>query len=161
MPARMPRSFRFRRPLRRLAAAAGLIGLSALGLALLAPRLLAPAVIEITSPDPELVIGNEALEVFVHFPRPERTRAETLRVLLNGADVSDAFETAANGAYGSVVRVVDGDNWLRVGVFARPWWGGDALVEHSAELHFTVRRPIDGDWAALPPASGGLPEGMV
>ena len=66
---------------------------------------------------------------------------------LNGADVTDGFVTAANGAWGQVVRVVDGENVLRVGVFARSWLPGDRLVEHVTEVRFRVVRPIRRDWA--------------
>lgn len=92
------------------------------------------------------VLGNRQLEVFLVFPEPERTAPGTLRVLLNGADVTGAFETASNGAYGSVVQLVDGENVLRAEVFGRLWWPAGRLVEQGTEVRFRVRRPIDRNW---------------
>ena len=144
----MAGALRTHRPLRRwLAPVAGcLIGLTVLGLAWVRQRPLGPPIIEITSPAAGEVLGNQQLEVFLLFPEPERTAAGTLRVLLNGADVTGSFETARNGAYGSVVHLVDGENVLRAEVFGRPWWPSDELVEQSAEVRFRVRRPIDRNW---------------
>ena len=143
--AEAPRSHR---PLQGwLAAVAGvLIGLTGLGLAWVRHRPLGPPIIEITSPASGDVLGNRQLEVFLLFPEPERTAPGTLRVLLNGADVTGSFETASNGAYGSVVHLVDGENVLRAEVFGRPWWPSDQLVEQATEVRFRVRRPIDRNW---------------
>jgi hypothetical protein len=131
---------------RRAAAALGLAAL-ALGAIALAARPLGPELVEVASPDPGSDLPNEALEVFVGFPHPDRTLQETLEVRLNGADVTDAFSVAANGAYGSVVGVLDGENELRVGVFGRAWWPGGRIVEHTRVIRFRVHRPIDADWA--------------
>lgn len=132
----------------RVRAAAAVVALAVLALAAiaLAARPLGPRLVEITSPEPGGEVPNQALEVFVGFPHPERTLHETLEVRLNGADVTDAFEVAGNGAYGSVVRLVDGENELRVGVFGRSWWPGGRLVEHTRVVRFRVHRPIDADW---------------
>ena len=111
---------------------------------------LSPDLIEITSPAPDLTVGDEALEVFVLFPAAARTRPETLRVLLNGADVTRSFTVASNGAYGHVVLLVDGENTLEVGIFGQAWWQRERLYEHTAHLRFTVRRPVERDWAEAP-----------
>jgi len=132
--------------LKRSAALAGglLVGAA---LAALVHWPLGPSLLEISGPDPNATLPNEAIEVFVHFPHADRTRHETLEVRLNGADVTDAFDTAGNGAYGSVVLVVDGENELRVGVFGRSWWPGGRLVEHREVVRFRIRRSIQDNWA--------------
>jgi hypothetical protein len=130
---------------RGVALACGLLVGAAI--ALLARWPLGPSLIAIHGPEPGAVLPNEAIEVFVHFPYADRTRHETLEVRLNGADVTDAFDIAGNGAYGSVVLVVDGDNELRVGVFGRSWWPGSRLVEHREVVRFRVRRSIETNWA--------------
>lgn len=118
-------------------------GLTAL--ARLAP--LGPPLVEISLlPAEEVEVPDEALEVLVLFPYTDRTRPETLRVTLNGADVTDSFTVAENGAIGELVLIVDGANVLRAGVFGRAWWGRAQLVEYTAERHFRVRRPIDRFW---------------
>jgi hypothetical protein len=118
-------------------------------------RPLGPPLLEISLPvAEEAVVANEALEVFVHFPYTERTRPETLHVTLNGADVTDSFSVAENGAIGDVVLLVDGANVLRVGVFGRAWWGRGRLVEHTTERRFRVRRRIDRNWGQGPLPAG-------
>jgi hypothetical protein len=132
--------------LRRGAAVAGCL-LAVTALVLVARWPLGPSLLEISGPEPGETLPNEAIEVFVHFPHADRTRHETLEVRLNGADVTDAFDIAGNGAYGSVVLVVDGENELRVGVFGRSWWPGGRLVEHREVVRFRVRRAIETNWA--------------
>jgi hypothetical protein len=131
---------------KRIAALGGAL-LAAAGVAVLARWPLGPSLLEVSGPEPGATLPNEAIEVFVHFPHAERTRHETLEVRLNGADVSDAFDIAGNGAYGSVVLVVDGENELRVGVFGRSWWPGGRLVEHRQVVRFRIQRSIDRNWA--------------
>lgn len=113
---------------------------------LLFVRPLGPGLIEITDPASDATVPHAALEVVVRFPHHDRTRSETFQVLLNGADVTQSFVAAENGAYGRLFLLVDGENVLRVAVFGRAWWGGERLVEHVEELHFTVRRPVDRHW---------------
>jgi hypothetical protein len=118
-------------------------GLTAL--ARLAP--LGPPLVEISLLSGEATeVPDEALEVLVRFPYTERTRPETLRVTLNGADVTESFSIAENGAIGEVVMLVDGANVLRAAVFGQAWWGKTQLIEFSSERHFRVRRPVDRFW---------------
>jgi len=134
-----------RRPRRWLSAL--WIGIPALGLALFACVYpLGPPLVEVAAPTSDLRGTNEAVEVLLRFPNSERTHPETLRVLVNGADVTEGFDVASNGAIGDVVLLVDGENRLEVSVFGRAWWGGQRLVEHSVELRITVERPIDRYW---------------
>lgn len=123
------------------------IGIPALGLALVAwiyP--LGPSLVEVTAPASDVRSTNKAVEVLLRFPRSDRTRSETLRVLVNGADVTGGFDVASNGAIGDVVLLVDGENRLEVSVFGRAWWSRQRLVEHRVELRITVERPIDRYW---------------
>jgi hypothetical protein len=132
--------------LRRAGAAAGLALLAVAGVAI-ARRPLGPNLLEVTGPDTGATLPNQAVEVFIGFPHADRTLHETLEVRLNGADVTGAFTVAGNGAFGSVVLIVDGENELRVGVFGRSWWPGGRLFEHHAVVRFRVLRAIDVDWA--------------
>jgi len=117
------------------------------GLVLAPPSVLpGPPFVEIASPEPEERRSNESLEVFLQFPEPERVRPETLRVRINGADVTSSFVTASNGAYGDVVLLVDGENVLEASIFGRSWWSGDRLVERTVRRRFRVRRPIERHW---------------
>ena len=124
------------------------IGIPALGLALVAGIFpLGPSLVELIAPAADVRSTNEAVEVLLRFPRTELTHPETLRVLVNGADVTDGFDVASNGAIGDVVLLVDGENRLEVSVFGRAWWSRQRLVEHRVELRITIERPIDRYWA--------------
>ena len=124
------------------------IGIPALGLALVAGIYpLGPSLVELIAPAADVRSTNEAVEVLLRFPRTELTHPETLRVLVNGADVTDGFDVASNGAIGDVVLLVDGENRLEVSVFGRAWWSRQRLVEHRVELRITIERPIDRYWA--------------
>jgi len=119
----------------------------AAGLALAPPSVLPGSpFVEIASPGPAERLSNESLEVFLQFPEPERVRPETLRVRINGADVTASFVTASNGAYGDVVLLVDGENVLEASIFGRSWWSGDRFVERTVRRRFRVRRPIERNW---------------
>ena len=107
---------------------------------------LGPALLEVTAPQNGTVLGVEGLQVMVRFPYGDRTHEETFRVLLNGADVTDAFTTGDNGAFGELYAFLDGDNFLQVGVFGDSWWLGGRRVEHTRAVHFRVRHPIDLNW---------------
>ena len=72
-------------------------------------------------------------------------RPETLRVRLNGADVTGSFNIAENGAIGEVVLLVDGENHLEAAIFGQPWWAPHRLVEHRVQLTFHVVRALDLD----------------
>jgi len=134
---------RGRRRLRAVLLACAIVvplGATAAGLALSRPSM-----VEIVDPAPGAVVDNSALEVFVHLPGG-RSRVETLRVRLNGADVTGSLSLARNGAYGEVVRVVDGENTLEVSVFGPRWWSAGRLVESVERVRFRVRRPVDRNW---------------
>jgi hypothetical protein len=81
--------------------------------------------------------------VVVRFPEIERVAPETFRALLNGADVTDAFTTGENGAYGRLFALLDGENVLRVEVFAMPCWPPGLFLEYGREAPVIHRRPLD------------------
>ncbi len=83
-------------------------------------------------------VAQGRVEIIVQFPAAGRTSSETFRCLLNGRDVTTDLTRAENGAAGSVLGAVEGENHLRVEVFGRPWWGGPFL-EDSVERRFHVR----------------------
>jgi hypothetical protein len=120
---------------------AGLVGLGVVvALALLGSG---PSLLELVSPGSGEVVGTGGLEVVVRFPEIERVAPETFRVLLNGADVTEAFTTGENGAYGRLFALLDGENVLRVEVFAVPCWPPGLFFEYDREARIVHRRPLD------------------
>jgi hypothetical protein len=103
------------------------------------------SVLELESPRVGEVVGTRGLEVVVRFPEIERVAPETFRVLLNGADVTEAFTTGENGAYGRLFALLDGENVLRVEVFAMPCWPPGLFFEHDREARIVHRRPLDAN----------------
>ena len=103
----------------------------------------APAPLELESPKVGEVVGTRGLEVVVRFPEIGRVAPETFRVLLNGADVTEAFTTGENGAYGRLFALLDGENVLRVEVFATPRWPPGLFFEYGREARVVHRRPLD------------------
>jgi hypothetical protein len=134
-----------RRPARRtfrrlLVAAAVSLGLGGLGLAAAGPALL-----RVVEPQQGTVVGATGVEVMVQFPEEGRVAPETLRVLLNGTDMTGELTTAGNGAYGRLYALLDGENVLRFEVFGRRWWLPGVLMEEAREVRFLVRHPQDLD----------------
>jgi hypothetical protein len=123
----------------------------ALPLALLAllPSLppLGPRLFEMEGLEPGEVVGVAGVEVLVRFRAPERVESSTLRVLLNGGDITGDFTTGENGAYGRVSGLIDGENVLRIEVFGRSVWLPGMLFEQTREVRFRSRRPLDFDRA--------------
>jgi hypothetical protein len=101
------------------------------------------SLLELESPKAGDVVGTRGLEVVVRFPEIERVAPETFRVLLNGADVTEAFTTGENGAYGRLFALLDGENVLRVEVFAALCWPQGLFFEHEREARILHRRPLD------------------
>jgi hypothetical protein len=102
-----------------------------------------PSPLELESPKAGEVVGTRGLEVVVRFPEISRVAPETFRVLLNGADVTDAFTTGENGAYGRLFALLDGENVLRVEVFAVSCWPPGLFFEYEREARIVYRRPLD------------------
>lgn len=107
--------------------------------------LLRPTLIHVVSPEPGTVVGLAGMDVIVRFPDAGRVRAETFRALLNGADVTQDFTTAGNGAYARLSALLDGENVLRVEVFGEGWWPPGVLLEDTREVRVLLRRPVDLD----------------
>ena len=120
---------------------AGLVGAGVVGV--LALLVSGPSLLELESPKAGEVVGTRGLEVVVRFPEISRVAPETFRVLLNGADVTEAFTTGENGAYGRLFALLDGENVLRVEVFAVPYWPPGLFFEYEREARIVYRRPLD------------------
>lgn len=99
--------------------------------------------LELESPKVGEIVGARGLEVVVRFPEIERVAPETFRALLNDADVTEAFTTGENGAYGRLFALLDGENVLRVEVFATPCWPPGLFFEYDREAQIVHRRPLD------------------
>jgi hypothetical protein len=120
--------------------AAGFLVAGALWVATATPELM-----QVERPRPGSVVGLGGVEVMVRFPPESRIAVETFRVLLNGADTTAEFTSGANGAYGRLHGLLDGENRLRFEAFGRRWWLPGRLVEEAREVRFLVRRPQDFD----------------
>jgi hypothetical protein len=121
---------------------AALLG-SALLLPLVSPG--GPRLVSIVSPSPGEVFGLEGVFVMVRLPDDERVAPATLRVLLNGADVTGQLTTGQNGAVGRLYGVVDGENLLRIEVRAESWWADGRPFASAREVRFRVRPPLDAN----------------
>jgi hypothetical protein len=124
-------------------AAAGVVGLTLAtdpGLRGEARRMLlfGSPLLELRAPLDGQWVAQGRVEIIVQFPAVGRTSSQTFRCLLNGHDVTPDLTRAENGAAGSVLGAVEGENHLRVEVFGRPWWGGPFL-EDAVERRFHVR----------------------
>lgn len=123
------------------AVAAGLSG--ALGL-LAWWAWLAPA-IALESPAPGQRVGLGGVELLARFEPEGRVEPATVRVLLNGADVTASCVTAENGVHGRLYGLLDGANRIRVEAFARARWPAGLLVEQALEVEIWFRPPGDLD----------------
>ncbi len=132
-----------RRPIWRWMA--GFLGLLAAGglVALISPG--GPGLVSVVSPRAGEVVGLEGVLVMVRVPEDDRVEADTLRVLLNGADVTQELTTGQNGAVGRLHGLLDGENVLRIEVEASSWWFDDRRFASSHEVRFFARRPLDLD----------------
>lgn len=125
----------------RKAAAAGAATLALLLLALwLAFGL--PA-LEIESPRPGARVGVDGIELLVRFPSTGAVEPATVRVLLNGADVTRACTRGRNGVHGRLHGLLEGSNRVRVEAFVRTPAG--LLVEQAREVEVVFRPPLGFD----------------
>lgn|GEM_PF-3263403 len=88
-------------------------------------------------------IGIGGLELLVRFDG--RVEPSTVRVLLNGADVTAACVTASNGVHGRLHGLLDGENRVRVEAFARARWPAGLLVAQAREVRVWFRPPTGFD----------------
>jgi hypothetical protein len=104
-----------------------------------------PELVSVLSPEPGEVIGVDGVVVVARVPADGRVRSGSLRVLLNGADVTPELITADNGAVGRLHGVLDGENVLRVEVEASSWWQDGRAFATGREVRFLARRPLNLD----------------
>lgn len=109
-----------------------------------------PDLVSIVSPQAGQVVGLEGVQVMVRFPDDGRIAPETLRILLNGADVTRSLTTGQNGAVGRLHGLLDGENVLRIEVEASSWWSDDRRFESGREVRFKRRPPPHLDRGARP-----------
>jgi hypothetical protein len=100
-------------------------------------------VIEVQSPDPEQRIGVDGIELLARFEPASAVEPATVRVLLNGADVTGACVTGRNGVHGRLQGLLEGENRVRVEAFVRRSRG--LLVEESREVRVWFRPPLGFD----------------
>ena len=100
-----------------------------------------PTLLWVIQPNHGTVVGAEGVEVIVRFPDEARVVPESLRVLLNGADVTSRLIIGGNGASGQLFELLDGENVLRFEVSGERGGLLGTIVEQSREVHFMVRLP--------------------
>ncbi len=104
-----------------------------------------PGLVSIVSPLPGEVVGLAGVDVMARVPSDPRVVPMSVRVLLNGADVTHLLTAGKNGAVGQLVGLLDGENVLRVEVEAASWWFDGRPYESAREVRFLSRRPLDLD----------------
>jgi hypothetical protein len=100
-------------------------------------------VISVQSPDPGQRVGVDGIELLVRFDPEDAVEPATVRVLLNGADVTGACVTGRNGVSGRLQGLLEGENRVRVEAFVRGPRG--LLVEQSREVRVWFRPPLGFD----------------
>ena len=127
----------------RRAVLLGGVGLTA-GALLLAVWLgIGRPVIAVQSPDAGQRVGVDGIELLARFEPEDAVEPATVRVLLNGADVTAACVTGRNGVSGRLQGLLDGENRVRVEAFVRA--PGGLLVEQSREVRVWFRPPLGFD----------------
>lgn len=104
-----------------------------------------PDPVTVVSPRPGEIVGVDGLRLVAQVPVDGRVRPGSLRVLLNGADVTAQVITARNGAVGQLHGLLDGENVVRVEVEASSWWLDGRPWAAAREVRFVARRPLDLD----------------
>jgi len=104
-----------------------------------------PRLVSFVSPRTDAVVGLEGVRLIARVPVDGRVRPDSLRVLLNGADVTPELITAHNGVVGDLHGLLDGANVLRVEVEGTSWWSDGRPFPAGREVRFLARRPLDLD----------------
>jgi hypothetical protein len=104
-----------------------------------------PSLVSIVSPRAGQIVGLDGVELMVRVPDDGRVVPQSLRVYLNGADVTHQVTTGQNGAVGRLHGLLDGENVLRIEVEAGSWWFDDRQFAAGREVRFLRRRPLDLD----------------
>ena len=105
---------------------------------------LAPA-IAVEAPAAGARVGVEGVELLARFEPEGRVEPATVRVLLNGADVTAACVTASNGVHGRLHGLLEGENRVRIEAFARARWPTGLLVAQAREVRVWFRPPLGFD----------------
>lgn len=99
---------------------------------------LGPPALEVRAPLAGELYAPGGVPVLVAFADAGRIAPGTLRCLLNGRDVTDQLTVGQNGAAGRVFPLHEGDNALRVEVYAQGPWSR-RFFEDVVEREFRVR----------------------
>ena len=113
-----------------------LVGALGLGL-LVGPRLMD------FEPPPE-DIGHGGLPLLVRFAPDGRVSSATFRVSLNGADVTERLFIAQNGAEGTLVGFLEGENVIELSIYGESWFPRGVWVPETRT--FMVRFRPRADW---------------
>jgi hypothetical protein len=97
----------------------------------------------LTSPEPDARVGVDGVELLARFEPEGAVEPATVRVLLNGADVTDQCLTGRNGIHAEFHGLLDGENLLRVEAFVHGPAG--ILFEQSREVRVWFRPPLEFD----------------
>jgi hypothetical protein len=99
--------------------------------------------IRIEAPRPGQDVGVRGAELLVRFEPQGAVDLATVRILLNGADVTAECLIAENGVHGAFHGLLDGENRLRVE--ARVRRPGGYVREEVRETRVRFRPPADFD----------------
>lgn len=114
--------------------------------------LLGGPLLEVRFPSHGDSVPMGGLPVLVAFPHSGSVAIETFRCLLNEHDVTDQLTVGSNGAAGSLVGLVEGENRLRIEVFGRGWWAS-RYYEDARTIEIYVRPFPSIDRAEVAPRS--------
>lgn len=101
-----------------------------------------PSLFWVLKPTTGCRVGNEGVEVVVHFREDASIDAASFRVFLNEADVTEQLLQGSNGATGQLFGVLDGVNTLHIELRS----ASDAELAgrlESRDLSCLVRGPQD------------------
>jgi len=99
--------------------------------------------ISIPSPASDERVGIDGVELLARFAPDGAVEPATVRVLLNGADVSADCQAATNGVQGRLHGLLEGENAVRVEAFVRR--PGGLLIQQAREVRVWFRPPDDFD----------------
>jgi len=99
--------------------------------------------IEMQSPRAGARVGVSGLELLARFAPDRGVEPATVRVLLNGADVTAGCVAGRNGVHGRFHGLLEGENRLRVEAFARGPAG--LWIQEAREVRVHYRGPVGFD----------------
>jgi hypothetical protein len=111
----------------------------AIGVGLVIANVFGRPVILIETPRTGDEVGVAGARLLVRFEPDDAVDPATVRILLNGADVTAACTVATNGISGELRGLLEGEN--RVRVEARVRRPGGVLREESREVRVRFRPP--------------------